>query len=109
MSKVRELIDKALEDLDGKIDKYTLNTFSTLVFAMIIEEDYPCWIRIKELMEKVVAKCDAGLVYYHKTEGEPPEILPKFIEFTFFMKLALHLGQQIEIDHNKNRTPPELR
>jgi hypothetical protein len=107
MSNVKELIDKAAEDLDGKIDKYTLNAFST-VFSMIIEEDPSCWARVKELMEKVVSKCDAGLAYYHKTESEAPEILPKFIEFTFFMKLALHLGKQIEIDHARARMPPDL-
>jgi hypothetical protein len=108
MSKVNELIDKTLEDLYGKIDKYTLNAFSTLVFSMIIEGDYSCWLRIKALMEKAIAKCEAGVVHYSKIEGEPPEILPKFIEFTFFMKLALHLGKQVELDHAKARTPPEL-
>jgi hypothetical protein len=108
MSKVNELIGKTLEELNGKIDKYTINTFSTLVFSMIIEDDYSCWLRIKALMEKAVAKCEAGFAHYSKIEGEPPEILPNVIELTFFMKLALHLGKQIELDHAKARTPPEL-
>jgi hypothetical protein len=108
MSKVNELIDKVLEDLDGDIDRYTLTTFSTSVFSMIMEEDYSCWMRMKQLMEKAVAKCDAALVDYHRTDSESPEMLAKFIEFTYFMKLALHLGKQIELDHAKDRTPPEL-
>jgi hypothetical protein len=109
MSKVKELIDKVLEDLDGKVDKYTLNAFSTVVFSMIIEQDYPGWIRIKELLEKVVAKCDAGLMYYHKTDGDPAEMLPGFVEFAFFVKVALHIGREIEMDYAKSLTPPELR
>jgi hypothetical protein len=76
MSKLNELIDQALEDINDKVDKYTLNAFSTLVFSMITEEDYAYGARIKELIEKVVARCDAGIVHYHKTEGEPAESSP---------------------------------
>jgi hypothetical protein len=35
----------------------------------------------------------------------PPEVLAKFIEYAFLMKLALSLGKQLEIDHIKTHRP----
>jgi hypothetical protein len=71
--------------------------------STLIEEDYSCWIKLKEILERVKTRCEQ-----QACDKLPPELLVKLIEFTFLVKLALHLGKKIEIDHAKARTPPQL-
>jgi hypothetical protein len=100
---IKQLVDSTISNLEKKIDNFTFHETCTVILSTLIEEDYLCWIKLKGIMERVKTRCEEQTCY-----NMPRETLVKFIEFTFLIKLALHLGKQIEVDHAKTRTPPQL-
>jgi hypothetical protein len=104
MTSIQQLVDETISNLERKIDIFTFHETCTAIFSLLIEEDLSCWVKVREIMERIKAKCEEQASYVM-----PPEMLVKFIEFTFLMKLALHLGKQIEIDHAKTSSSPKAR
>jgi hypothetical protein len=104
MATIQRLIDETISNLEKKIDLFTFHETCTVIFSILIEEDRSCWIKVREIMARIKTRCEEQPSYVM-----PPEMLVKFIEFTFLMKLALHLGKQIEIDHDKTFTSSTAR
>jgi hypothetical protein len=104
MATIQQLVNNTISNLEKKIDIFTFHETCTVILSTLIEEDYMCWMKLKEIMERVKTRCEE-----QPLNNMPPEILAKFIEFTHLMKLALHLGKQIEIDHAKTSTSPNGR
>jgi hypothetical protein len=104
MTTIQQLVDNTIRNIETKIDVFTFHETCTVILSTLIEEDYGCWLKIKEIMERVEKRCEVQTCY-----NMPPATLGKLIEFTYLMKLALHLGKQIEVDHAKTSTSPQGR
>jgi hypothetical protein len=104
MTTLQQLVDSTISNLESKIDIFTFHETCTVILSTLIEEDHLCWMKLKGIMERVKSRCEEQACH-----NMPPEILVKLIEFTYFLKLALHLGKQIEVDHAKNSTTPKGR
>jgi hypothetical protein len=104
MTTIEQLVNQTICNLEKKIDNFTFHETCTVILSTLIEEDYACWMKLKEIMEKVKKRCEEQTFY-----NMPPELVVKFIEFTYLMKLALLLGKQIEIDHAKTSSSPKGR
>jgi hypothetical protein len=104
MASIQQLIEITISNLEEKIDIFTLHETCTVILSTLIEEDYLCWMKLKEIMERVKRRCEEQTCY-----NMPPETLVKFIEFAYLLKLALHLGNKIEIDHARPSPSPKGR
>jgi hypothetical protein len=100
MTTIQKLVDTTISNLEKRIDIFTLHETVTVILSTLMEEDYFCWLKLKEIMERANANCDEQPLH-----NMPPEVLAKFIEYAFLMKLALNRGKQLEIDHVKTHRP----